>query len=84
MPDIFTSCHDIRYGILLWYNKVDMIIQWFYAVTQSIKAGSPYPFPSTNLFTTRDNPFDGCKSSHNGEHTQYLKMMKSRERCPRD
>ena len=33
MSDIFISCHDIRYGVPSWYNKVDMTIQWFYATS---------------------------------------------------
>lgn len=68
----------------LWYNKVDMTIQWFYArLPIGRKAGSPYPFPSTNLFTCGAAdlfPFAGCKGSHNYGFVQYLKMVKNKLR----
>lgn len=32
MSDIFYILSRYKNGILLWYNKVDMIIQCFYAV----------------------------------------------------
>lgn len=47
-----------------WYNKVDMTIQWLYAFLPfGIKAGSPYPFLSTNLLHLAAGifPFAGAK-----------------------
>ena len=62
-----------------------MIIQCFYAVIQkytgwvSLSVSVNQSFYVVGLF-----PFTGCKGSHYCGNAQYLKMMKSRGRHPRD